>query len=602
MYQGCNIAFLELMNVELESGIRGWTDDDLPWLESVSHILTDEEEVIRTGRARSRIISGRLTEDGVEGMWRISHFPLQVADGKVTGLLGIFEIISGGDDRKPGFDLLSEALQQSPVSIAILDREGRIEYVNPNYTDSTGYALEEMRGAVLPLLRGEPDLVGDSGEIWNVLESGEIWRGEIRRRRKNGEYFWQRLRISPIRGASGRITHYLAIGEDKSETRSLKAQLIQAQKMEAIGQLAGGIAHDFNNLLTVIRGYSSVALEKIDEQNPAFDELTQIRDAGSKAEELTRQLLAFSRRQELQPRVVDLNRLVERMGRMLSRVISENIAFKTDLDQTIGAIRVDPVQMEQVIMNLAMNARDAMPTGGELIISTREMVPDSKIRSEQVGMCDAPYVELAVRDTGTGMSDEVKERIFEPFFTTKSQGNGTGLGLSTVYGIIRQSDGFVQVESTLDEGTVFRVYLPRVDGEEMSSEPESGPERELKGEEVLLVVEDEKEVREFVVRALERFGYTVFPAPDGEQALRIARLTSGKIDLLLTDIIMPGINGPELVTRVREYLPDVTVLYMSGYSDELLHNHDPNGGGVHLLEKPFTADQLGEKLRELLDP
>jgi two-component system, cell cycle sensor histidine kinase and response regulator CckA len=394
----------------------------------------------------------------------------------------------------------------------------------------------------------------------------------------------------------------LAIGfvTDISERQRLEGQLRQSQKMEAIGQLAGGVAHDFNNLLTIIQGYSSMSLESLDPDHPLREPIEEIERAALSAAGLTRQLLAFSRRQVVQPRIMNLNTVIHEVERMLRRVIGEDVELILAPVEGVDEIRCDPGLSEQVLMNLAVNARDAMPNGGKLILETANLVLDEEYAGAHLSVKTGPHSMLAVTDTGTGMTEEVRAHIFEPFFTTKPQGQGTGLGLATVYGIVQQMEGSIWVYSELGKGTTFKILFPAVpDGARSESTAHLDGSRAT-GVERILLVEDEQAVRKFVRTMLEKQGYTVVEAVDTDEALRLAADKSIAIDLLLTDVIMPRLNGPELAAQMTELRPDLRVLYMSGYTDRAIRLQDRLGGEAHFIQKPFTPAALGQKLRQLL--
>jgi two-component system cell cycle sensor histidine kinase/response regulator CckA len=387
---------------------------------------------------------------------------------------------------------------------------------------------------------------------------------------------------------------------DVTEGRRVEAQLRHAQKMEAVGRLAGSVAHDFNNLLSVILGYSSMLLADLKPIDPIRADIDLIRLAGEKAAALTRQLLAFSRQQVLAPRVLDLNEVVQGGERMLRRLLGEDIELIMRYDRNLARVRVDPGQIDQVVMNLALNARDAMPTGGKLTIETKDVVLDASYTAEHFGVTPGPYVMLAVSDTGLGMDKETQTRIFEPFFTTKEVGKGTGLGLSTVFGIVRQSGGNIWVYSELGGGSTFKVYLPRAEGEE--PEPVEFVEPvTLKGTETILLVEDQDEVRRVAQEILIRHGYHVIAAQNAGEALLSCERHPRTIHLLLTDVVMPQMSGRELADRLAKVRPEMKILYMSGYTDNAIVHHGILDSGIAYVQKPLIPDVLGRRVREVLD-
>jgi signal transduction histidine kinase/ActR/RegA family two-component response regulator len=384
------------------------------------------------------------------------------------------------------------------------------------------------------------------------------------------------------------------VAERTAELEHAHEELRQSQKMEAIGQLAGGIAHDFNNLLTVINGFGELLSQQIPASSPHHLFAGEIQKAGARAASLTQQLLAFSRRQVLDPRVLDLNAVISEMEKMLHRLIGEDIKLVAELDPYLGHVRADPGQIQQVILNLAVNARDAMPQGGTLRITTGACAEPSEATPQ-------PWLVLAVSDTGIGMDVETQARIFDPFFTTKPTGVGTGLGLSTVYGVVQQSGGHIEVESTLGAGTTFRIFLPQVPDELSAENTELLPSQVPGGQETILLVEDEAQVRSLISQLLEQRGYFVLVACGGEEAMLIERMFAGQIDLLLTDVVMPGLSGAEVAERLTARRPDLRVMYMSGYTDEAVLHHGVVREGTTLLQKPFTDASLAHTVRRLLD-
>jgi signal transduction histidine kinase/CheY-like chemotaxis protein len=426
-------------------------------------------------------------------------------------------------------------------------------------------------------------------------EIAERTRAE-QRLRENEEHLEEQVasRTGELRAANQQLRAEI------TERQRLEEELRQTQKMEAIGTLSGGIAHDFNNLLTVIRGYARMVLDRVQADPDLRADVEQIDEAGSRAAALTSQLLTFSRRQMLQPKVIDLNSVVNDLEKMLRRLIGEHIELLTDVSHGIGNVKADPGQIEQVIMNLVVNARDAMPRGGRLVIETRNVKLDAAYAREHVDVIPGDYVMLAVHDTGTGMDEDVKVHIFEPFFTTKERARGTGLGLSTVYGIVKQSGGSIQVKSELGKGTTFEIYLPRVHGKHESM-TRSAPSSVHQGVETVLLVEDDDQVRHLAQHILERCGYTVHAASNGERAKDFFGRHQGNIDLLVTDVVMPGLSGPELAEDFSRRWPTSKVLFISGYTDDAIGEHGVLQEGINLLLKPFTPATLGEKVREVLD-
>lgn len=493
---------------------------------------------------------------------------------------------------------LLQAVEQSPVAILIMDMKGRIEYSNPHYLKMSGYDAHEIKGRKPFILQSDPEEDELVKKIWDTIADGNVWSGEIQNMRQDGQFYWEKIEICPIFRKKGLITNYLYVGEDVTERRELEEQLRQSQKMEAIGQLAGGVAHDFNNLLTIINGYSEILLSSIQPDNPFYNSVNQIKQAGLRAESLTRQLLAFSRKQIMQPKVLDLNDLVHNLENMLSRLIGENIDLITLFDSNLHRVKVDPGQFEQVVLNLAINARDAMPRGGTLTIETRNLLIDENHHLLNEGAKPGWYAMLTVRDTGKGIDGEVIERIFEPFYSTK--GKGTGLGLSTVYGIVKQSGGIITVNSSPGRGAAFQVLFPAWHDSQAEEESSQTLAEPLKNHETILIAEDEDSVRELAKLALERVGFQVITAKDGEEAIEKLQSRNGEIDILLTDVIMPKIGGRALADAVQKKKPGLKVLFMSGYTDDAIVEHGVLEEGTHFIQKPFTPERLIRKIRSLL--
>jgi nitrogen-specific signal transduction histidine kinase/CheY-like chemotaxis protein len=392
----------------------------------------------------------------------------------------------------------------------------------------------------------------------------------------------------------------VTLRDSQQEEKRLEERLRQAHKMEAVGRLAGGVAHDFNNVLSVILSYSDILLGQLQPGDRMHDEIDEIRKAGARAGDLTRQLLLFSRQQVLEPKVLDLNEVLTGMEKMLRRLIGEDVELVSTPSASIGRVRADPGSIEQVIMNLVVNARDAMPIGGKLTIETGNATLDEAYAREHLGVKPGPHVLLAVSDTGTGMDKATQARIFEPFFTTKERGKGTGLGLSTVFGIIQRSGGSVWVYSEPGKGTSFKVYLPCVETQVDHSRPIIAP-RTLHGSETILLVEDDEQVRAVARSILKRKGYRVIEAQNAGEALLSCETHVGAIDLLLSDVVMPQMSGPELARRVAGVRPEIKILCMSGYTDDAVVRHGALDAGIAFIQKPFTPDTLARKVREVLD-
>ncbi|NJN97061.1 MAG: PAS domain S-box protein [Anaerolineales bacterium] len=480
---------------------------------------------------------------------------------------------------------LSTAVEQSEQSVIITDTEGNIIYVNPAFERNSGYSQAEVLGQNPRLLKSNQHDDAFYARLWATISAGQVWRGQFVNKKKNGVFYTEEASITPVRDENGVIVSYVGLQRDVTHELQLEEQYRQAQKMEAIGRLSGGVAHDFNNLLVVINGYSELLLNRhLDTASPFRKYVEEIIKAGERAAGLTQQLLAFSRKQVLQPKVLNLNETVAQTEKMLRRLIGEDIDFVTHLEPGLGEVKADPGQIEQIILNLGVNARDAMPRGGKLIIETDNVEFDETYISQHAEVKPGHYVMLTVSDTGLGMDAATKARIFEPFFTTKDQGRGTGLGLATVYGIVKQSGGDIWVYSEVGRGTTFKVYLPRVDEVMPRLEQPVAPVAVAGGDETVLLVEDEMMVRTLARQVLELRGYTVLEAEHGQAALRLAQ-QHPSIHLLLTDLIMPGgLTGRELAEQLEPLYPEMKVLYMSGYTDDAIVHYGVLTSGVHFCK------------------
>ncbi|PYP71977.1 MAG: hybrid sensor histidine kinase/response regulator [Gemmatimonadetes bacterium] len=492
-------------------------------------------------------------------------------------------------------------VERAPVGIYRSSAEGKFLSVNAALVRMLGYDSPED----VQQLDMACDVYADPAERQRLLDRDSYTEREYDEveatwKRKDGLLLKVQLSVRAVRNVASGVAYYETIVRDVTEQRRLQAQLMQAQKMEAVGRLAGGVAHDFNNLLTVIISYSDLLLEDLGRDDPKREDVAAVRKAAEGAAALTHQLLAFSRQQVLQPKVLDVNATVANTEKLLRRLIGEDIQLVAKLGSGLGSVKADPGQIEQVIMNLAVNARDAMPAGGQLTIETANVEMDEAyVRGHPLAQ-PGRYVMLAVSDTGTGMDEQTKAHIFEPFFTTKELGKGTGLGLATVYGIVKQSGGFIWLYSEPGHGTSFKIYMPRVDESAERATPAAAAPLP-RGTETILVVEDAPAVRAVTRQVLERQGYTVLEAPNGGAALVLATKHHGPIHLLLTDVVMPGVNGRQLAEQLARPRPDMMVLFTSGYTDDSVVRHGVLESGIAYLQKPFTPDGVARKVREVLD-
>ncbi|HMX94217.1 MAG TPA: response regulator [Elusimicrobiota bacterium] len=484
--------------------------------------------------------------------------------------------------------------------IYLLDAKGQFTYLSPSFQKTLGYAPEELIGKKAFSLLHPDDKTAARKAFQEALESRTGRTVPYRCKMKTGAWVLFESVVSWAFDDKGVPNKAVIVSRDIDERKRLEEQVRQAQKMEAVGRLAGGVAHDFNNLLTAITGYSDLLLRSLDRMDPRRADVEEIKETAARAATLTQQLLAFSRRQITQPTVLDLNHVVSNLEKMLRRLIGEDIQLRTVLTPHIHRVRADLGQIEQIVINLGVNSRDAMPEGGKLVIETA----NREIQAGEEATGDIPpghYAVLSVTDTGCGMDPKTLNHLFEPFFTTKEKGHGTGLGLSTVYGIVQQSGGHIRVKSALGEGTTFWIYLPRVEDVVAPADKSSETDEFFKGNETVLLAEDDRTVRTLAVRILRQSGYRVLEASSGEEALRLLEESTTAIDLLVTDVVMNGISGPELAKRVNQKLPGVKILYLSGYMESDMRNDILKGVASSFLGKPFRPRDLVQRVRETLD-
>ncbi len=585
--------------------IRGRKDEELFPREQAEQFRANDLKVLEAGEPMEfEEVSGQ--EDGLHTS--IAHkFPLFDEVGKIYATGGIVTDISerkrAEEDLRHREKEQRQLIENVPEVVWKADEHGNVFFISEDIERVFGYSVKEVRegGEELWFGRMHPedrDRVRE--EYSRLFHEDRPFDVEYRIQHRDGHWMWWHDRGGSV--AEG-LDRPIAEGllSDITQRKEIEQQVRQRLKMEAIGKLAGGVAHDFNNLLTVIKGNTELLSSALTPNQAEHRNLEQIAKAADRAASLTGQLLAFSRMQVLQPKVLDLNAIVEEMGKMLPRLIGADIELVFSPDSALGRVKADPGQLEQVILNLAVNARDAMPQGGRLIIETKNFDMDEESAPRHHPARPGPYVLLAVSDTGHGMDTETQSHIFEPFFTTKGQGKGTGLGLATVYGIVKQSAGFIWVYSEPGRGTTFKIYLPRVDADIDRSAPDQKPVASSDGTETVLLVEDEDALRDLVGAFLREKGYTVLEANNGVAALRIAETHRGTIHLLVTDMVMPKMEGWELADHVGIERPDIRVLYLSGYSEWLAAPDSNRGWRGAFLQKPFSMEMLGRKVREALD-
>jgi two-component system cell cycle sensor histidine kinase/response regulator CckA len=539
-------------------------------------------------------------------------YVLQDDHGKPIRMIGAMMDIT---DRKRAEEALRETnetlrtlIQAAPLGIVVMDRREKVRIWNPAAERIFGWKSHETLGRAIPGMTTPARQNEFPNLIWLVLQGEQLSGLEFTAARKGGSPVELSVSMAPLRDARGSISGAMAVISDISERKvaegqriQLEDQLRQSQKMEAVGRLAGGVAHDFNNLLTAISGYAELLQTRFEPGDPVRGYVDEILKSSTRATQLTRQMLAFSRRQVLQPKVLDLNGVVLNMENLLRRLIGEDIDLRTSTGPDLGAVRADQGQIEQVIMNLAVNARDAMPKGGLLTIETRNVVLDEKYNDRHGRMRSGPHVMLSVSDSGSGMDAETQSHLFEPFFTTKDRDKGTGLGLATVYGIVKQSGGDVWAYSEPGHGSCFKIYLPRVDQSPDLSSPTVAQGDSLNGTETVLLAEDSDVVRRLLRELIQSNGYKLLEARHGADALQLAKDYDGRIGLLVTDMVMPQMGGRELAEQLLPLRPQMKVLYMSGYTEDAIVRHGVMDAGTAFLEKPFTPDSLARKIRELLD-
>ena len=582
-------------------------------LQFVPHAKAEEQKDfnrrIFAGEKVSSFETQRLTKDGrLLDVWLVVTKLIDNA-GKVIGIASTERDVTERKKAEEELHKLSRAVEQSPVSIVITDFEGRIEYVNPYFERTTGYTRQEALGQNPRILKSGEEPSGGYRALWEALVSGREWRGEFHNKKKSGELFWESASISPVKDDAGRITHFVAVKEDitarrqaLAEREQLQAQFLQSQKMEVVGRLAGGVAHDFNNLLTAILGNCSFLLDDLPKDDPKRADVEDIRSAGERAANLTRQLLAFSRKQVMQLKALDLNAVLADMEKLIRRLIGEDVVLQVSPAGDLPLVRADPGQMEQVVMNLAVNARDAMPKGGRLTIETRNVeFSGAQTLAQGFAMPPGRYALLTAGDTGAGMGAETMEHLFEPFFTTKEVGKGTGLGLATIYGIVTQSGGFIDVQSEPGRGATFKIFLPAASAAFLEGEGEGEGEKKQrqveKSRRAILLIEDDESVRRMIRRMLNGAGYAVLEAGTAREALA---QSDKEFDLVLTDIVLPDGSGVEAGAKLRKAKPGIEAIYMSGYADNPDIREILSRPENRFLQKPFTAKALLDKVREAL--
>jgi two-component system cell cycle sensor histidine kinase/response regulator CckA len=570
--------------------------------DSLAHFKTVIADALRTGQSPlfNRPLEAEIVRtDGERRYIQQVIFPIKTDQGYRVGT--VTRDITERKRAEEARARLATAIDQAAESIVITDTAGTIVYVNPAFERTSGYSQAEALGQTPRLLKSGKQNAAFYKTMWATISAGQVWQGRIVNRRKDGSLYTEEGTISPVRDERGAIINYVSVKRDVTRELQLEEQYYQAQKMEAVGRLTAGVAHDFNNILTAINGFSELIGLELAPDDPIQESVKKVLGSGQRAAGLVRQLMAFSRKQIVQPVVLNLNEVTANLEKMLRRIIGEDVELHTSPAPGLWLTRADATQVEQVILNLAVNARDAMPDGGKLTIETANVTLDEADAGGHLGTQPGEYVLLAVSDTGTGMNEEVKSHLFEPFYTTKELGRGTGLGLATVYGIVKQSGGDIRVYSEEGVGSTFKVYLPHAGPAAPLATPAPVRPEMPAGQETILLVEDDEAVRSLARRVLSSRGYTLLETKDGQEALRLAAEYPGTIHLLLTDVVMPGMGGTTLAEQLARSRPGLKTLYMSGYTDNAIAHHGVLDPGVAFLQKPFGPMELARKVRAVLD-
>ncbi|HNT35519.1 MAG TPA: PAS domain S-box protein, partial [bacterium] len=565
------------------------------------HLDVEYIRRVLSGEIDSFVLEKRFVRSDGAAVWCILNSSVvRLQDGTPDYAVAIIQDITDRRESEAERERLLTAIEQAGETIMITDPRGFIQYVNPAFERTSGYSWQEAVGQRPNILKSGEQDEAFYAALWQTLTSGRSWEGRMVNRRKDGTLYTEDVNISPVLDSAGSIVNFVAVKRDITRELEIERQYHQAQKMEAIGQLTGGVAHDFNNILQVINGATEMALTDLEPSHPARFMLSEVQKAGEKAVRLVEQLLLFSRRQIMRPKTTDLNLVIEDLLKMLRRIIGENIRLEWLPGKHLGMVHADQSMLEQVVLNLCVNARDAMPQRGVLTIETQNVIMDSDYCAVHTWASLGRYVLLSITDTGCGMDSELLEHIFEPFFTTKPEGKGSGLGLATVYGIVRQHEGMISAYSEPDKGSTFKVYLP------MCERPAEAVgvmiQGEAKGgEETILLAEDDEMVRNLAYTVLSRAGYRVLVAKDGLEAVELFQRNQDDISAVVLDVVMPGLGGAEALKQMRALRPRLKALFASGYSPNAIHTNFILHEGVELLQKPYGPDALLRALRVVLD-
>ncbi|VGO19811.1 PAS domain S-box protein [Pontiella sulfatireligans] len=607
VYVGCNLSFAADSGLTHPEELVGKTDYDMSWGASEAELYrANDREVMESGEPCICYEEPQRRPDGSISWLSTSKVPIRNADGDIIGVLGAYEDISARKELEEERVRLTAAINQSAEAMVVMDARGIVQYVNPAFETLTGYAKEAVLGGTLAMIKSGEQSDQFYDNLWSTIQSGESWRGRIVNKHKDGSLYTVDSAISPVHDSAGKIVNYVATIRDVTQEEEMERHMLQIQKMEAVGRLAGGVAHDFNNILQAILGFSGILLMELEKGTSQYDDVVEIRTAARRAGELTRQLLAFSSKRKVERSVLNLNDMVNGNEKMVTRLVGANIQFVSELEPELLPVEADASQIDQVLLNLFINARDAMPAGGTLQVSTRNVsAEESRAAGAVNGAGEHRFICLSVKDTGSGIDVDVQKHVFEPFFTTKQVGQGTGLGLSVVYGIVQLHGGWVAVESRPGEGAAFLVYLPAYDRCGIDAKQETvaasyAATPEGRGESIL-VVEDDPVLRDLNVRMLRNAGYVVEAASNADQALDAWNNRSDGFDLLFCDIVLPGRSGEDLAGDLILKNKALPVLLCSGHSLDAEAFKSFKKKGFRFLEKPVAILPLLQAVREMLD-
>jgi PAS domain S-box-containing protein len=558
---------------------------------------------LKTKKVVKDFIQGVFNPKHNDYVWILVNSVPQFREGedKPCQVYSTFLDITESRQTEAVRDMLMTAIEQSGEMVVITSPEGIIQYVNHAFEKVSGYTRQEVIGRNPRILKSGKQDEAFYHQLWATISKGNTFKGRMVNKRKDGTFYTEDAAISPVCNAAGAIVNYVAVNRDITEQILLEAQFQQAQKMESVGRLAGGVAHDFNNMLTIIISYAQMLINQTKASDPSHNDLKQILKAAQRSTDITRQLLAFARKQTISPKYLDVNDAVESTLKMLRRLIGEDIDLSWNPESALWPVMADPSQIDQVLANLCVNARDAIRGVGKITIETDNLSFDNEYCAGHPGFVPGDFVLLAVSDDGCGMDKATLDRLFEPFFTTKGLDHGTGLGLATVYGIVKQNNGFINVYSEPEKGTTFRIYLPRHTGEAGEIRPKEAVEIQMGRGETVLIVEDEASILKLGKRILLDLGYTVLAAATPGQAMETAKTHEGDIHLVITDVVMPEMNGRDLSRQIQNFYPNIKVLFMSGYTADVIAHQGVLDEGVHFLQKPFSNKDMAAKIREVLD-